>query len=1113
MKKALIGLFAIIGLAVGAALVAPGFIDWNAYRAEIATEVRKATGRRLTIDGNISVALLPAPQLSVAKVRLANLEGAQAPEMAKLDALDVRIAFWPLLSGKVEVSSVILRGADIELESLADGRVNWDFGAGKKPDAAKGAGAGADSAATDAVRLEQVVISRGRVTYRDSRSSSIEKIEDIEARLAAETLAGPFVLRGRAKLRGVPVAVEGKTGRFNGAQPAALSGRIEVPGAKAHADITGRIALGDAPRVEVKLDAGGDNLSALIGALTQGDGGPVALARKFTLRAALAADERTVSVNDIDLAVNGARFSGAVSARLGTVTSVDATFAANTLDLDTWLGAAPASTGAPAVSPKSAAKAAPFALPRDLKLAFDARIGGVTWRKGAMRNVALQGQLDRGTLSLARFAAELPGGSEASASGRLTARDGAPHFDGRFDVTTADARALLDWAGIDHSAIAPDRLHRVSLRTGVGYAPERLELRDIDLRFDSTRIGGGIVVALRERLALGANISVDQLNLDAYLAKAKAGAGAPAAKPAAKPAAAGGGFAAFDANIRARADALTVKGMALKGVTLDGTLVGGDLAIKSFNIADFAGGKLALSGKIADLDKTPLPDLRFSLSTGAPEKLAALVGLGDGLPAAKLRPFAFDGVMRSDAKSTNIDASLAAGALRVALKGSLADLATAPRLGLDLKADHPNYVEFLRLFLPDYTPRVAGKGPFSLAARADGAGLDLKLANVAARFGEAEMTGNVTFALAAVRPKMTADFKAGVIVADHFIPASVSVAPAETGRRGAGVPPAGAAPWSDAPLDLKTLRDFDADVKIEGKRLDWRAWQVNDPRIDITLAGGRFDVRRIAGRTVGGSFAATGSLAAPAKPGETAELRADIDVSRADLSKAMFNATDLDIAKGTVTFRMNVAGKGASSRALVSSLGGTGAIEAVDGAVTGFDLGRVNERLKNLDQPTAILSLLQTAMSGGTTKFSRLAGTFKVDKGVLRSSDIALAADGGSGSATVTADLPRWTIDANGLFRLSGHRDAPPFRMALKGPLDQPRRIFNVNELQSWLFSRAAGGLLQQMINRKKGATPQTAPQATPQPGQAQPAPQPSQPAPPKADEFIRGIFDLLQKK
>lgn len=1115
MKKFIIGLLVVAVLLVAGALVAPGFIDWNNYRAEIATEVRKATGRRLVIEGNIAVALLPAPQLSVSKVRLANLEGAVAPDMAKLDALDVRIAFWPLLSGKVEVSSIVLRGAEIELEALADGRVNWDFGAGAKG-AAAGAGADAGDSAADAVRLEQVVISRGRVSFRDSRKNTLEKIEGIEARLAAETLSGPFVLRGRATVRGIALALDARTGRLADGRPTPVTARIDLPAARAHADVTGQFVAGAAPRASVKVQAAGDSLGAVIGALSGGAAGPDVLARKFTLSAGINADESTIAVNDIDLTVNGTRFTGAVNARPGTVTAIDATFAANTLDLDSWLAAAPgggksadAKTPAPAAT-KPAAGA--FSLPDDVKLAFDARIGGLTLRKGAMRNVTMQGLLDRGTLSLTRLAAELPGGSEAVVSGRLAAHQGQPNFDGRIELTANDARALLGWAGIDHSAIAPDRLHKASLRAGIGYAPERLELRDVDLRFDSTRIGGGAVIALRERLALGANITVDQLNLDAYMVPAKVGAAAPAPMAAGDP---DGGLGAFDANIRARADALTVKGMSLKGLSLDGTLAAGDLVIKALNVADFAGGKLALSGKVAAIDKAPLPDLKFSLTTRAPDKLAALVGLADSLPAAKLTPFALDGTMNSDAKTTRLDATVAAGALRLALKGSLADLASAPRLALDLRADHPSYVEFARLFMPDFTPRVAGRGPFSLTAKADGAGLDLKLTDVSARVGEAEMTGTVTVALAAVHPKITADFKAGAIVAEHFIPAAGSSSSAASSRPAAGLPPAGGggagsgAPWSDAPLELKELKSFDADLRIEGRSLDWRAWRISDPRIDLTLANGRFDVRRIAGRTVGGSFNATGFLAAPSRSGQPAELRADIDVSRADLAKAMFDAGEIDIAKGMLTMRMNVAGRGATSRALMSSLNGAGSLEAVDGAMTGFDLGRVNERLKNLDQPTAFLSLLQTAMSGGTTKFSRLAGTFRIEQGVLRSTDIALAADGGSGTATVIADLPAWTIDAAGVFRLTGHRDAPAFRMALKGPLDAPRRIFNFNDLQKWLVGRAAGGLLQQLINKK--APPQGGGAPAPQPGQAQPAP--AQPAPPKADEFIRGIFDLLQKK
>lgn len=1117
MKKLLIGILVFVVVAIGGALIAPSFIDWNAYRGEIATEVRKATGRKLAIDGTIKVALLPAPMLSVGKVRLANLDGAKAADMARLDALDVRIAFWPLLSGKIQVLSVMLRGADIELEALADGRVNWEFApAGKAASPAATAEAGEAAAAAEAVRLDQVIISGGRVTFRDSRKNTVEKVEAIDLRLAAETLTGPFAARGRATLRGVPVAFEARLGHLREDRASPLTATVELVGAKAKADITGQVvALGVAPRADIKLQLTGDSLAGVLDALSGvRSSGPSPLAQKFSLSAGLAGDAQTLAVNDMALVINGTRVTGALNARLGTVPSVDATFAVNTIDLDSWIAAAAAApaksaerpgAGTPSgMAPKAVATGG-FTLPDDLRVAFDARVAGITYNKGAIRNVAVQGVMERGIVNIARVAAELPGGSDVTLSGRVSTPKGTPRFDGRFDAKAADLRVLLAWAGVDNSAIAADRLHKASFGSALGITGDRVELRDMDIRFDSTRLGGGIVVALRDRIGIGANITVDAINLDAYMASGVPAKSTAASAPVAgKKAADGGGLAAFDANIRASVGRMTVKGMALRGLAFDGSLIGGDLAVKSLNITDFAGGKLALSGKVTGLDKEPVPDFRFALTTNSPDKLLAAAGLSTTIPAARLRPFSFDGAFKAEAKATRLDANLVAGALRVALKGTLADLAAAPRAQLTLKADHPSYTEFTRLFLPDFTPRVAGKGPFSLSARAEGAGLDIRLSDVAARFGEAQVTGIATLALAAMRPKLTADFKAGAIVADQFIPASVGLAPGNGAPRRGAVPSPSGAPWSGEPLDLNALRGFDADVKIEATSLDWRAWRVNTPRIDLTLADGRFDLRRVSGKTVGGTFLATGGMVAPAKKGGIAELKADIDITRADLSKAMFNATELDIAKGTVTFRMNIAGRGASSRALVSSLNGAGNLEAVDGAITGFDLGRVNDQLKNLNQPTAFLSLLQTAMSGGTTKFSKIAGTFRIEKGVLRSEDIALAADGGTGSATIVADLPKWTIDAQSMFRLTGHRDAPPFRMALKGPLDKPSRIFNVNELQSWIFSKGAGALIQQFIIKKKPAPQQNAAPSTAQP---------TAPSQPKPDEFIRGIFDLLNKK
>ena len=76
VKKLLIGILAVLLLVVGAVLVIPSLIDWNTYKAEIAERIGAATGRAVTLEGDIDLALLPRPTLSVTGARLANLPGA-----------------------------------------------------------------------------------------------------------------------------------------------------------------------------------------------------------------------------------------------------------------------------------------------------------------------------------------------------------------------------------------------------------------------------------------------------------------------------------------------------------------------------------------------------------------------------------------------------------------------------------------------------------------------------------------------------------------------------------------------------------------------------------------------------------------------------------------------------------------------------------------------------------------------------------------------------------------------------------------------------------------------------------------------------------------------------
>ncbi len=108
MRKLLIGLVGLVVLVVGAALVVPSVIDWNSYKGEITARALEATGRKLTIAGDLDLTVLPAPRLSVRDARFANIKGGSAPDMVRLKSLDVRVRFWPLLRGKIEVDSITL---------------------------------------------------------------------------------------------------------------------------------------------------------------------------------------------------------------------------------------------------------------------------------------------------------------------------------------------------------------------------------------------------------------------------------------------------------------------------------------------------------------------------------------------------------------------------------------------------------------------------------------------------------------------------------------------------------------------------------------------------------------------------------------------------------------------------------------------------------------------------------------------------------------------------------------------------------------------------------------------------------------------------------------------
>lgn len=117
---------AIIIIAIAALAALPFIIDPNDYKDEIAAQVEKATGRKLTLQGDIGLSVFPWIALDLGALSLSNASGFKAESFASVQGAEIRIKLLPLLKKQLEMDTIVLNGLLLNLETNEDGVTNWD---------------------------------------------------------------------------------------------------------------------------------------------------------------------------------------------------------------------------------------------------------------------------------------------------------------------------------------------------------------------------------------------------------------------------------------------------------------------------------------------------------------------------------------------------------------------------------------------------------------------------------------------------------------------------------------------------------------------------------------------------------------------------------------------------------------------------------------------------------------------------------------------------------------------------------------------------------------------------------------------------------------------------
>ena len=230
IKKLLAIAGGIVVLAVVIIVVVVMSYDYNKFKEPVARAVEQATGRRLTLGGDINLSLGLTPALVLEDVALANAAWGSRANMVQLKRFEIQVALLPLIGGSVEVQRFILIEPDILIETDAQGRSNLAFEPPEKADGPSPQTAPQRTGPTvlPALALNALEIRHGRLTYRDDASGKAHQVLLRQVRAGMTALTSPLTFSVQGDYNGEAFSLQGELGPLAAATDPTVSWPVNL---------------------------------------------------------------------------------------------------------------------------------------------------------------------------------------------------------------------------------------------------------------------------------------------------------------------------------------------------------------------------------------------------------------------------------------------------------------------------------------------------------------------------------------------------------------------------------------------------------------------------------------------------------------------------------------------------------------------------------------------------------------------------------------------------------------------------------------------------------------------------------------------------------------------
>ncbi|MGL4812305.1 MAG: AsmA family protein, partial [Beijerinckiaceae bacterium] len=510
MRDILTGLAILVILLLSAVAIAPHFIDWSQYRAQIEDRAGTAIGKPVKITGPVNLRLLPAPVLRIGEFRIG---GAEDHISATARKAKVELSVTALLRGEFRITDATLEEPVLHVRADRPGAENTVVVPTLQD--------------IPLAAIDNLTIVEGTVRHT---SLSGKQSQPVRGNFTVEAVSfkGPWRVTGRVTADDRSYDVRITTGTADAQARVPLKIAIADAGLAFIADLDGVAAAdpkkpGALPKIEGRVNASGTFAWPF---------GKQAGTQPWRLQAQGFSTEAGFSATSLEIEAGPAetplRAEG--SGELAIAEGWDARLAlkARPFDSDKLRAANEPARTMPAQSDivammEQALVAPPF--PVTLTLEGDSIIANGE----AVGPYRMDARLTRGRFRIDRAEAALPGQARLSASG-TAALGGLPQFDGRVALTSSNPAKTWSWFSGSTSDAAQGarfaRLRDIKLEAGLSATPAVATAQDLKIIVDGATVTGEARYRFARdgnRSRLDAAIAADTLDVDLFPALQSAG--------------------------------------------------------------------------------------------------------------------------------------------------------------------------------------------------------------------------------------------------------------------------------------------------------------------------------------------------------------------------------------------------------------------------------------------------------------------------------------------------------------------------------------------------------------------------------------------------------------